>query len=63
MNVPMAMNCWVVPRTILGFAGVKAIEVSTSGVTVSVADVLEVMPENVAAMIVVPTLTAVANPV
>jgi hypothetical protein len=58
----MAMNCWVVPSTMLGFAGVTVIEVMTAWVTVSVAEGLDVMPKNVAAIVVVPSLTAVANP-
>ena len=61
-NVAMAMNCWVVPSTMLGFVGVTVIEVITAGVTVSVAEGLDVMPENCARTDVVPTLTAVANP-
>lgn len=45
----------------LGFAGVTVIDVSTAGVTVSVA-MLEITPLNVALMVVVPSETAVANP-
>jgi hypothetical protein len=36
-NVPVAMNCWVVPRAMLGFTGVTAIDTRSAGVTVSVA--------------------------
>jgi hypothetical protein len=60
-SVAIAMNSWVVPSTMLGFAGVTVIAVMTAGVTVSVAE-LDVMLENVARTVVVPTLTAVANP-
>jgi hypothetical protein len=60
-NVAIATNNWVVPRPMLEFAGVTVIEVMMAGVTVSVA--ADVMLENVAAMVVVPSLTAVANPV
>lgn len=60
-KVPMAMNCWVFPRTILGFTGVTVIAVITSGVTPSVAGRL-VMLVNDAKMVVVPSLTAVAKP-
>jgi hypothetical protein len=61
-NVAMAMNCRVVPSTMLGLAGVTVVEVMTAGVTVSVAVGFDVMLENVAAIVVVPSLTAVANP-
>ncbi len=60
-NVPVAMNCWVLPRAMLELEGVTVIEVSTAGVTVSVA-VLEKTPENEASMVVVPSETAVAKP-
>lgn len=64
VNEAMAMNCWVVPRPMLGFAGVTVIEVMTAGVTASVdADVMLGKVAKVAAMVVVPSLTAVANPV
>jgi hypothetical protein len=58
----MAMNCWVVPSTRLGFTGVTVIEVMTAGVTVSTAGGFDVMLENVARIAVVPTPTAVARP-
>lgn len=61
-KVPVAINCWVVPRTMLGFAGVTVTDVSTAGVTVSVAAGLDVTPENTAEMTVDPSLTAVASP-
>lgn len=57
----MAMNCFVVPRTILGFTGETVIAFKKAGVTVSVAW-LDVMLRNSAVMVVVPSLTAVANP-
>ncbi len=37
VNVPVAVNCWVLPSAMLGFTGVTVIPVSTSGVTTSVA--------------------------
>jgi hypothetical protein len=61
-KVPIATNCCVSPRTMLGFTGVTVIEVMTAGVTASVAGGFDVMLENVAKMDVVPSLTAVANP-
>ncbi len=45
----------------LGFTGVTVIDVSTAGVTVSVA-ILETTPENAELIIVVPSETAEANP-
>ena len=55
------MNCWVLPRAILGFAGDTAIDTSTAWVTVSVAE--EEGTESIAAvMVAVPTSTAVASP-
>jgi hypothetical protein len=60
VNVPVAVNCCVVPRAMLGFAGVTVIDVSTAGVTVRVAK-LET-PEKVELMVAVPSETAVANP-
>jgi len=38
LNVPVAVNCCVVPLAIDGFAGVTAIDDSTAAVTVSVVD-------------------------
>jgi hypothetical protein len=61
-KVPVAMNGWVCPRAMLWFAGVTAIDSSTGAVTVSVTE-LEVTLENVAVMFVLPSATAVANPV
>lgn len=60
-NVPVAVNCLVLPRAMLGFTGVTARDVSTAEVTMSVAG-LEVVPVNDDVMVAVPTLTAVALP-
>lgn len=60
-SVAIAMNCWVVPSTMLGFTGVTVIEVMTAGVTVSIAGGLVTLV-NDATMVAVPWLTAVANP-
>jgi hypothetical protein len=59
---PIAANCWVFPRTTLGFTGVTEIDDRRAGVTVSVAGELNVMVEKDAKIVAVPTLTAVANP-
>jgi hypothetical protein len=34
-NVPVAVNCWIVPFTMLGLVGVTAMDTSTAGVTVT----------------------------
>jgi hypothetical protein len=62
VNVPVAMKCTIVPMGIVVLVGVVAIDVSTAGVTVSVADD-EVTESNIAVMAVDPTSTAVARPV
>lgn len=59
-NVPMAVNCRVVPTAILGFAGTIWIAVRGGGVTVRVVE--PVTPLNVAEIVVVPMATAVASP-
>ena len=59
--VPVAMNCWMVPTTLLAVAGVTAIEDNvTAAVTVRVA-VPWILPE-VALMVEVPVALAVARP-
>lgn len=60
-SVAIAMNCWVVPSTMLGFTGVTVIEVITAGVTVSISGGLVTLV-NDATIVAVPWLTAVANP-
>jgi hypothetical protein len=59
-KVPMAMNCLICPRAMLGFDGVTEIDSNTGAVTVSVAE--PDMLENVAVMSVDPSATAVAKP-
>jgi len=60
VNVPVAVNCWLVPFAIDGAAGVTAIETSTAEVTVSVVDPLT---EPVVAVIAaVPSPTLLAKP-
>ena len=60
-NFPVAINCWVFPRAMVGFSGDTAIDTSTAGVTVSVAEE-EGTESIVAAMVALPMSTAVANP-
>jgi hypothetical protein len=58
--IPVATNCWTVPRAILGFFGVTAIDWSVAGVTVSVVD-----PETLpiaAETVVEPAAIEVATP-
>lgn len=61
-NVPVAMNCFVLPRAMLWLTGVTVRDDRTAGVTTSVAG-----PEGTAlndeVMVAVPTVTAVALPV
>jgi hypothetical protein len=61
-KVAMAMNCSVIPRTMLGLAGVTVIDERTGAVTVITAGGFDVMLKNVATIVAVPWLTAVANP-
>src|SRR4029077_6657168 len=61
LNVPVAVNCCVVPLLIDGFAGVTAMEVSVAGVTAS--SVEPVMLPLVAEIVEVPVPTLVAKPV
>ena len=58
--VPVAVNCWVVPLTMLEFAGVTAMDTSVAEVTVSVA-VPTTLPD-VAVIVDDPAATDVANP-
>jgi hypothetical protein len=60
VNVPVAVNCCVVPNAIDGVAGVTAIDTSAAVVTASV--VLPLIKPEVAVMRVVPTPALVAKP-
>jgi hypothetical protein len=60
VNVPVAVNCCIVPNAIDGVAGVTAIETNVAAVTVTVVDPL--MEPVVAVMVAVPSPTLVANP-
>ena len=57
---PIAVNCCVIPATMLAVAGVTLIDASVAAVTVKVA-APEMLPE-VAVMLVEPTASAVATP-
>ncbi len=59
-NVPVAMNCLVVPVGMLGLVGVTAMDTSVAGVTVNASDP-EMFPE-VAVTVVEPAAAAVAKP-
>ena len=61
LNVPVAVNCWVVPLGIEGLTGVTARDTSVAAVTVSVVE--PVMLPDVACMLALPGLRADANPV
>src|SRR6185369_13706118 len=59
-KVPVAVNCWTVELTMLGFAGVTAMDSRVAGVTVSAVE--PEMAPDVAMMVVVPAARAVALP-
>jgi hypothetical protein len=61
LEVPVAMNCCVVPLAMEGLAGVTAMEVSTAGPTVRVVE--PVTEPEVAEMVEVPTPAPEATPV
>jgi hypothetical protein len=61
LNVPVAVNCWVVPLAIDGLLGATAIETNVAAVTASVAALL-VTPPDIAVMLDVPVATPVAKP-
>ena len=59
-KVPVAVNCFVFPLAIEGFAGVTAIDTSAGAVTVRV--VVPLTAPDAALIVLVPVATAVANP-
>jgi len=60
-NIPVAVNCSLVPALMLGLAGVTEIDTRLADVTVS--DTwAEVIDPNVAAMLVLPTPAELASP-
>jgi hypothetical protein len=61
LNVPVAVNCLVVPTAMLEFAGVTAIETSDAAVTVR--DAVPLTPADAAVMVAVPVPVLLANPV
>jgi hypothetical protein len=60
LNVPVAVNCCVVPFTTEGFAGVTAIDCNVAAVTVSVVE--PTMEDDVAEIVEVPAAAPVASP-
>src|SRR5271167_2279075 len=60
LNVPVAVNCWVAPLVIEGFAGVTAIDCSVAAVTVSTVE--PEIDDDVAVMVEVPTPAPEASP-
>ena len=58
--VPVAVNCWVVPATLVAVAGVTAMEDRVTAVTVRVA--VPDFPLKAAVMVAEPAETAVARP-
>src|SRR5437667_7578752 len=61
LNVPVAVNCWVVPKGMEAFAGATVMATSAAALTVNVVAPL-VLPE-VALIVVVPWVRLVAKPV
>jgi len=61
LNVPVAVNCFVVPTAILEFAGVTAMEIKVAPVMVS--DAVPVTEPELALMVATPVPTLVAKPV
>ena len=59
MNDPRAENAWVSPNGIAAFAGLKVIETTEAGVTVSRVD--PVVPPRVAEIVAVPDAREVAS--
>lgn len=60
LNVPVAVNCLVVPTAMLAFAGVTASDTNVAPVTVR--DAVPFTPPLVAVIVVVPVPTLVTNP-
>src|SRR5271167_1856320 len=60
LNVPVAVNCWVAPLVIDGFAGVTAIDCRVAAVTVS--NVEPEIDDDVAEIVEVPTPAPLASP-
>src|ERR1051326_5166117 len=60
LNVPVAVNCLVVPMAMLGFAGVTAIETRVALVTVS--EVVPLTAPDAAVIVAVPGPVLVARP-
>ena len=58
--VPVALNCWLAPAAIVGFAGVTAMLWRVAAVTVSV--VLPLTAPSVALTLAVPRARPVASP-
>ena len=61
VKVPIAVNCWVVPSAIVGFAGFTAMETRDAAVTVRV--VLPLIAPEVAVIVAVPVALLVARPI
>ena len=61
VNVPLAVNCWVCPKAMVGFSGATAIDTNLAGITVKIWAGL-VIPSLATVILVVPTATDVANP-
>ena len=61
-KVPVAVNCWVVPLAMEGFAGVTAIDTSVGALAVTVRVVEPLIAPEAALIVLVPAAAPVANP-
>jgi hypothetical protein len=61
VKVPIAVNCWLLPKAIEGFAGASAIDTNAAVLTVRV--VLPTIEPEVAEIAAVPVVMPVANPI
>lgn len=60
LKVPVATNGWVIPKEIMGIAGVTAIETNVAGVTVAIVE--PVIEPTVAEILLPPGATLVNRP-
>jgi hypothetical protein len=61
-KVPIAVNCSVVPRAILGLVGDTLIETSVAGVTVSVLEAIMFVAGSTALIVACPVLFDTTRP-
>ena len=62
VNVPVAVNCFVVPAAVDGLSGLKATDFRAAGVTVMVVLPVIELPASVAVIVAAPEVMALASP-